>query len=75
MFVCICNAVTDREIRNLARRGVETLEELRMLTGCSDCCGQCADEAESILLATIAAERPQLPVLGVVGNTACINSA
>jgi len=66
MFVCICNAVSDREICNLARRGVETLEELRLLTGCSDCCGQCAPEAESILLATraaVAAERgAQQPV-------------
>lgn len=70
MFVCICNAVSDREIRNLARRGVETLEELRMLTGCSDCCGQCAEEAETILMAAIVAERPQLPVLGVACNPA-----
>lgn len=70
MFVCICNAVTDREIRNLARRGVDSLAELRMLTGCSDCCGQCADEAESILMAAVAAEQPMLPVLSVVGSTA-----
>lgn len=73
MFVCICNAVSDREIRDLARRGVETLEELRMLTGCSDCCGQCAEEAERILLAAIAAERsrgqlPGLPVLHVASS-------
>lgn len=60
MFVCICNAVTDREIRELARRGVETLEELRLLTGCSDCCGQCAEEAEMVLQS---ARQPGPPVL------------
>ncbi len=70
MFVCICNAVTDREIRNLARRGVDSLAELRMLTGCSDCCGQCAEEAESILLTALAAERVQLPLVSAIGNTA-----
>lgn len=61
MFVCICNAVSDREIRNLARRGVDSLEELRMLTGCSDCCGQCAEEAEAVLMAAVAAHRAAEP--------------
>jgi bacterioferritin-associated ferredoxin len=65
MFVCVCNAVTDREIRDLARRGVESLEELRMLTGCSDCCGQCADEAEAVLLSVTApAGGLPIPVVG-----------
>lgn len=62
MFVCVCNAVTDREIREHARRGVESLEELRMRTGCADCCGQCADEAESILMTTRPAARVTLPM-------------
>ncbi len=66
MFVCVCNAVTDREIRYLARRGVDSLEELRMLTGCSDCCGQCADEAEAVLLSVTApTPEPSIPVLDV----------
>ncbi|NKI33635.1 hypothetical protein HFP89_00460 [Wenzhouxiangella sp. XN79A] len=51
MFVCICNAITDRAIREHAEQGVATLDELRLRTGCSDCCGQCADEAEAILRA------------------------
>ncbi|MBY6204796.1 (2Fe-2S)-binding protein [Halomonas denitrificans] len=55
MFVCICNAVSDRDIRAHAESGVSTLDELRLRTGCSDCCGQCADEAEEILQATLAA--------------------
>ena len=64
MFVCICNSVTDREIRDLARRGVDSLEELRMLTGCSDCCGQCADEAETVLMnAGQPARGPTIPVV------------
>lgn len=64
MFVCVCNAVTDREIRDLARRGVDSLEELRMLTGCSDCCGQCADEAEAVLASVAApAHGPAIPVV------------
>jgi len=63
MFVCLCNAVTDHEIREHARRGVESLEELRMRTGCADCCGQCAEEAESVLLSQQFSNPISLPVL------------
>ena len=49
MYVCICNAVTERTIRQAAREGVRTLSELSRRTGCSDCCGSCADLASQIL--------------------------
>lgn len=49
MFVCICNAVTERQIRLAAADGVTTLHELTRQTGCADCCGTCAEEAERIL--------------------------
>lgn len=66
MFVCVCNAVSDREIRDLARRGVDSLEELKMLTGCGDCCGQCADEAETLLASALRADGPVLPIVEAV---------
>ncbi|MDT8448706.1 MAG: (2Fe-2S)-binding protein [Wenzhouxiangellaceae bacterium] len=66
MFVCVCNAVSDREIRDLARRGVDSLEELKMLTGCGDCCGQCADEAETLLVSARRAEGPVLPIVEAI---------
>ncbi|MDT8408906.1 MAG: (2Fe-2S)-binding protein [Wenzhouxiangellaceae bacterium] len=68
MFICICNAVTDREIREHAARGVETLEELRMRTGCSDCCGHCADEAEAILDSSRAHAAAVIPMFGSLQN-------
>jgi bacterioferritin-associated ferredoxin len=49
MYVCICNAVTERSIREAAASGVRTLSELSRRTGCSDCCGSCADVASQIL--------------------------
>ncbi|HKE49223.1 MAG TPA: (2Fe-2S)-binding protein [Rhodanobacteraceae bacterium] len=52
MYVCICNAVTERTIRDAARAGVRTLDELARRTGCSDCCGSCADLATEILADT-----------------------
>jgi len=49
MYVCICNAVTERTIREAAESGVRTMSELSRRTGCADCCGSCADLANEIL--------------------------
>jgi bacterioferritin-associated ferredoxin len=49
MFICVCNAVTDREIRACADLGVSTLEDLKSSLGVATCCGKCACTAEKIL--------------------------
>ena len=49
MYVCVCNAVTDREIRACADLGVVTLEDLRTHVGVANCCGRCAHAAEQLL--------------------------
>jgi bacterioferritin-associated ferredoxin len=48
MYVCICNAVTDRAIREAAACGARSFEEVRSRTGCADCCGSCEDLAARI---------------------------
>ena len=35
MYVCICNAVTDRDIRAAAQAGVRSFADVRASTGCS----------------------------------------
>jgi bacterioferritin-associated ferredoxin len=49
MYVCICKAVTDKQIRRAAAKGVDNLYELRESLGVSAGCGSCADHARSIL--------------------------
>lgn len=49
MYVCICKAVTDKQIRRAAARGVDNLYELREELGVASGCGTCSDLAESIL--------------------------
>lgn len=49
MYVCICNAVTDRAIREAADRGVSTLDQLAVETGCGSTCGCCRTLAVAIL--------------------------
>jgi bacterioferritin-associated ferredoxin len=49
MYVCVCNAVTDREIRAAAEEGVRTLEALGERLKVATCCGRCADCARRVL--------------------------
>jgi bacterioferritin-associated ferredoxin len=63
MYVCICNAVTERAIREAADAGVRTLAELSRRTGCGDCCGSCADLAAEILDDARRARTLDLPLI------------
>ena len=47
MYICMCHAVTDHDIRREAAAGVQTFDELQARTGCGDCCGCCQDEAQA----------------------------
>ena len=60
MYVCICNGITDHEIRQAAEAGCKTMGELTMRTGAGANCGSCV-EAASALLAECRALR-ELPV-------------
>ena len=65
MYVCICNAVTERTIREAAASGVRTLAELSRRTGCSDSCGTCADVAQQILEETHRSRVLDLPLVAI----------
>jgi bacterioferritin-associated ferredoxin len=50
MYVCICKAVTDKQIRRAAAQGVDNLYELRESLGVASGCGSCAGMAQDILM-------------------------
>ncbi|QMT33842.1 (2Fe-2S)-binding protein [Conchiformibius steedae DSM 2580] len=49
MYVCICNAVTDRQIQDTVAAGASSLNDLQDSLGVASCCGCCADLASSFL--------------------------
>jgi len=49
MIVCVCNAVSDRQIRRAAQQGARTLRDLRQTLPVATCCGKCASCARRIL--------------------------
>ncbi|AKC86302.1 (2Fe-2S)-binding protein [Pseudoxanthomonas suwonensis] len=61
MYVCLCNGVTDRHIREAVEKGCGSVGELTMRTGCGASCGSCLDMAAD-MIAQMQAELP-LPVL------------
>ena len=49
MYVCICNAITDKQIREAADGGVRDLWQLQAELGVASNCGSCKDHASEIL--------------------------
>lgn len=49
MYVCICNAITDRQIKETVAAGATSLTDLKNQLGVATCCGCCADLAFSFL--------------------------
>ncbi|MRW93402.1 2Fe-2S ferredoxin [Duganella sp. FT80W] len=56
MIVCVCNNISDREIRQAMEFGITSMEELRGALGVATCCGQCFSCAEEILNEHLAAQ-------------------
>lgn len=42
MYICVCNAVTDRDIDGAIAAGCCSLRQLREELGVGACCGRCA---------------------------------
>ncbi|MYE52386.1 MAG: bacterioferritin [Gammaproteobacteria bacterium] len=49
MYVCICKAITDADIREAAESGVADVEHLTETLGVGGGCGTCLEVAESII--------------------------
>ena len=49
MYVCICNAITDKQIRKAAEAGVRDLWDLQRELGVASGCGSCKEVASEIL--------------------------
>lgn len=50
MYVCVCNALTEREIRGAVELGCSTISELQRELGVGTCCGKCIPEARRLVM-------------------------
>ena len=49
MYICICNAVTDTQIRDAVSTGARTMRDLRQQLGVCSSCGKCGKCARQVL--------------------------
>ena len=62
MYVCICNAITDKQIRKAVESGVQDLWGLQRELGVAVGCGACKEMASEILHESRAARALGEPV-------------
>ena len=65
MYVCICNAITDSQIRQAAESGVSDLWQLQAELGVATQCGSCKEQASAIIREAAANRKPAQPRLYV----------
>ena len=61
MYVCICSAVTERQIRACAQNGATTISDLREKLCVAGNCGKCAHHAKTILREVHGTNTPAQP--------------
>ena len=71
MYVCLCNGVTERDIRQTAEAGCRTMAELTMRTGCGAGCGSCVPMAMELLSEVHASARTDAPADAPAVQVAC----
>lgn len=49
MFVCICNSVSDKDLRASFDEGARSVSALQMKTGCGTCCGCCLEMVNDLV--------------------------
>lgn len=50
MYICICNAVTERQVRECAQDGTRSIDELTFKLGVGAGCGRCRECASELLM-------------------------
>ena len=71
MYVCICNAVTDQEIRDAYAEGARTFAAIQDELGVATCCGCCEPVAREVLACCQAEQQaPQYPLPAVPATAA-----
>ena len=49
MYVCVCNAVTDKDVKQAIDDGANCMGHLQERLNIGRCCGSCSDTAGQIL--------------------------
>jgi len=56
MYVCVCNSVTDAQIRKACSKGAKSIESLQQQLNVATCCGRCKDCAKKLIHESFSAQ-------------------
>lgn len=59
MYICVCNGITERDIRASAEEGTRTMHDLEKCLGVGAGCGKCRSAAKQILKESRAIGEPR----------------
>jgi bacterioferritin-associated ferredoxin len=59
MYVCICNGITEKQVRQAAESGISSLWDLQKELGVASNCGKCGETAVEIMRETRNANRAE----------------
>ena len=68
MFVCLCKAVTDHQIRDAVDTGVSSFEDMQSHLSVSTVCGGCACEVKRVIEQKLNSELSSRVSLGNVAQ-------
>ncbi|MGD9946662.1 MAG: (2Fe-2S)-binding protein [Burkholderiaceae bacterium] len=49
MIICVCRAVSDRQIRSVVQKGASSMAEVRSELGTGECCGKCSRQVRELI--------------------------
>jgi len=61
MYVCICNAITDSEVRTLVSQGARSVAQIYRRLGCKPQCCKCVDDVKRVVNGADALSLPGAP--------------
>lgn len=64
MYICLCKAITDSQIRKAVGEGACSMRELRQRLGVASQCGRCSQCAQSLLRQTLKATSHDIRLQG-----------
>ncbi len=75
MILCICNAVTDREVDDVIRRGAGSVDAVTQMCGAGGDCGSCTEAIQGKLSCSAQGSRTFARALDCGPNPPALASA
>ncbi|MER1966660.1 (2Fe-2S)-binding protein [Castellaniella sp. GW247-6E4] len=69
MYICVCNAISERQVQEAVAQGAQALSDLQASLGVATCCGHCAETAAEYLPGGRYAAAPALDLASLAPST------